>query len=162
MKYLRIKNSLVFTNNLYLFNPNHEGLRVSEFNKWIKEKKGIMNVENFKRLSFNEKLSCGDLFIQHSNYVTTYNDILVDVVHEKLINLSFDFYKKFCIDIFDIIPEIKKIYKLFGRKDFDLDDLYDEWLLDFNKQLPGFTNEEWEKFVETNIEQEGLVWTEDV
>jgi hypothetical protein len=83
---------------------------------------------------------------------------LIDIEKKKSIRFDDKFYE-YCVDIFEIIPELKKLEKL---GDFELDALYDYYFISDVKKFPDFTQEEWEDFIEEALDKNGLVWTEKI
>jgi len=155
--YLRVKNTNIIENIIYKMKPDHSSLEVKDLNDWME--KAVNNYsasnEDFSKLNFNQKLSFKGI-VKYDDYYTTGNGILIDIEKKKSIRLSENFYK-YCIDIFEIIPELKKLEKL---ADFDLEALYDYYFISDVKNFPDFTQEEWEDFIDKGLDKKGLEWTE--
>ena len=160
-RYLRLnKNTNIFANIIYKMKPEHISLNVQELNDWMED--AILNYsasnEEFSKLSLFEKLGFKGL-VKYDDYYTTSNGILIDIEKRKCIYLSRDFYESCCINIFEIIPELKKLEKL---ADFELDALYDYHFVSDVKKFPDFTQQEWEDFLDECIDKEALLWTEEI
>lgn len=159
-RYLRVENRNIIENIIYKMKPDHFSITIKDLNDWME--KAVENysasAEDFSKLNFHEKL-CFKGIVKNDDYYTTGNGILIDIEKRKYIQLSGDFYKYCCVDIFEIIPELKKLEKL---ADFQLDALYDYYFISDIKKFPNFTQEEWEDFLDEAIDKKALEWTEKI
>ncbi len=162
VKYLRINNSdsNKFLNLLYKMKPTHSSLKVQELKDWMKEEinKYVIDRCEFAKCSFQEKLVYKGI-VQHEDYYTTSNGVLLDIDNSKFIQFNPSTFYSYCEDIFNIIPELRKLDLL---ANFDLVGLYDHNFINKDKKFPDFSDEEWNELIEKSLKIDALSWTEDI
>ncbi len=159
VKYLRVENCNALENLIYKMKPEHSSIKVSNLNDWMEKAMNSqkeMDSHEFKKNTFSEKLSYKGL-VKYPDYYTTANGVVIDVENKKFIQLN-DFFE-FGVDIFEIIPELKNLSKL---ADFDLESLYEYYFLREDKKMEGFTDEEWQEFIQKGLNNGALTWTSEV
>ena len=139
VRYLRVQNTTVVENIIYKMKPEHSSLEVQDLKDWMEEAVNNYSASNkdFSELNFQQKLGFKGI-VKYDDYYTTGNGLLIDVEKNKYIRLSENFYN-YCVDIFELIPELKKLEKL---ADFDLEGLYDFSFISDVKKFPDLTQEE--------------------